>query len=1026
MQASNLITLETKTFAWQIDETGCTRSFTAVGSGQNIVDTTAAPAAFCRLVQGECEIMPAGVAFRGGQLIVDFPGAGPVRLDVEIREQYLVLRVASAPDGCDRLVFLDVPLRPGAAAADEFVACAVSLNLQTRVDGLPGPQSRLAAQCYRRFGLTGAAAVAAAPFHQLRGILKTVVNGAPDLPKSPRGGPWAMDARENFTSYLFGVATEDTVDEWIELCRDFGMDQLHFCGQQGFRYGDYLPEPKSFPNGMAGARKVVDRLHQAGIMAGLHTMSFSIRQNTPYVAPVPDKRLAREASYTLAAPLSAADDTVLLAENTGGLPGEISYHIRRSMTLRIDDELIEFTRVNARPPFGVGGCRRGAWGTRAAPHARGAVAHHLKACWGMFAPDGESTLFNEIAGNIARTVNECGFDMIYLDGLDGIHILGGEEARWHYGGRFAFEVFKRLNRPVIMEMAAFLHHLWFLRSRMGAWDHPIRGYTPFLDHHVRSNAQCARIFLPAHLGWWAPRTARGLDMTTTDIENMAGLACKNETTHVEDVEYLCAQALDSGAGFSLQGLSPQAVRQTPHLKRLAPVFKRYSVARQESGTDVAPDGRNQTGTGLPSDRSDRGEGAPAPTLHTKADMSDRGEGAPAPTLYTKADMSDRGEGAPAPTLYTKADMSDRGEGAPAPKLHTKAYMPAVTVLRHTVTGLDDGSDSWRVQADTAQPAKIRVEALWSVAPFDDGRGMVVADFADPAEFRPGWEVIRILNSGKKYSYPGAAPGMKIWLESAPDAAPAGDARASARLRAERKGAGGFPVSSVSDRLSLLDHGERIYEDRPASWAWLGKKFSPELDLIKCPAIGLWVHGDGSGAVLNVQLAGLDRTQALEDHYVPLDFTGWRYVELVEPEAERFENYAWPYGRCVYDIYRATIQYAQVAGINLWLNHVPANGGAACLLSRIRALPLIRTKINQPVLTINGCKFALPFDLTAGDWVEIGADGMATAFAPDGREIRSAPMPGGPIRLEAGSNDLAFQAQATSGRCRARVTVAGQP
>ncbi|MGI6087872.1 MAG: hypothetical protein ACOYCD_08035 [Kiritimatiellia bacterium] len=933
-----MITLETKTFAWKIDDAGYTRAFTAAGSGENHLDTAAAPQQFCRLALDGREIMPAGTAFRGGQLIVDFPGVGSVSLDTEIRERYLVLRVAAAPDGCDRLLFLDVPLRQGAADADDFVACALSLNLQTRVDALPGPQTRLAAQCYQKFGIVGAAvAVVGCPFAQMREILKQIVNAAPDLPKSPRGGPWAMDARENFTSYLFGVATEETVDEWIELCRDFGMDQLHFCGQQGFRYGDYLPEPKSFPHGMAGARKVVERLHQAGIMAGLHTMSFSIRQNTPYVAPMPDKRLAREAPYTLAAPLTATDKTVLLVENTGGLPEEIGYHIRRSMTLQVDDELIEFTRVNHRAPFGVGGCRRGAWGTRATPHAAGTVAHHLKGCWGMFAPDGESTLFSEIAGNIAHTVNECGFDMIYLDGLDGIHILDGEEARWHYGGRFAFEVFRQLRQPVIMEMAAFLHHLWFLRSRMGAWDYPVRGYTPFMDHHVRSNAQCARIFLPAHLGWWAPRTATALNMTTTDIENMAGLACKNETTHVEDVEYLCAKALESGAGFSLQGITPQTVQQTPLLKRLGTVFKCYSIARQE-------------------------------------------------------------------------------------KRHTKTIISSATVRRHIITGLDDGSDSWRVQADAAQSAKIRVEALWSVAPFDDERGIVVAGFDDTSEFSPGWEVTRILNSGKEYSYPGLAPGIKLWLEFPYDAVPAGDVRASVRLRAECKGEGRFPVSSASDRLSLFDHGERIYEDRPASWGWVGKKFTPELDLTKCPALGLWVHGDGSGAVLNVQFAGLEHTQMLEDHYVPLNFTGWRYVELVEPESDRFEQYAWPYGRCVYDIYRGTLQYAQVAGINLWLNHVPSISGAACLLSQIRALPLVQTKFSQPVLIINGRKLALPFELTAGDWLEIGVDGMATAFAPDGREIQSAPIPGGPIKLAAGVNELAFQAQAASGRRRARVSV----
>ena len=140
-------------------------------------------------------------------------------------------------------------------------------------------------------------------------------------------------------------------------------------------------------------------------------------------------------------------------------------------------------------------------------------------------------------------------------------------------------------------------------------------------------------------------------------------------------------------------------------------------------------------------------------------------------------------------------------------------------------------------------------------------------------------------------------------------------------------------------------------------------------------------------------------------------------------ADRFEQYAWPYGRCVYDIYRTTLPYTQVAGINLWLNDVPANGAAACLLSQIRALPLVKTRLRAPVLKIGGRAIAFPFELSAGDWVEVDLNGTAVHFAPDGREIRSAPMPGGPIRMAAGLNDLAFQAQATSGRCRARVTVA---
>jgi hypothetical protein len=30
-----------------------------------------------------------------------------------------------------------------------------------------------------------------------------------------------------------------------------------------------------------------------------------------------------------------------------------------------------------------------------------------------------------------------------------------------------------------------------------------------------------------------------------------------------------------------------------------------------------------------------------------------------------------------------------------------------------------------------------------------------------------------------------------------------------------------------------------------------------------------------------------------DHYVKIDFTGWKYFELVETESEKFSDYIWP-------------------------------------------------------------------------------------------------------------------------------------
>ena len=55
---------------------------------------------------------------------------------------------------------------------------------------------------------------------------------------------------------------------------------------------------------------------------------------------------------------------------------------------------------------------------------------HLKECFGLFVPDADSTLLSDVAAKTADLFNLGGFDMIYLDALDGEDILGGGENGW--------------------------------------------------------------------------------------------------------------------------------------------------------------------------------------------------------------------------------------------------------------------------------------------------------------------------------------------------------------------------------------------------------------------------------------------------------------------------------------------------------------------------------------------------------------------------------------------------------------------
>ena len=900
-------TLQTEHVQWMIGADGGSRAWIDLRDQRDYCSPSHPPVATVKKAGGYHAATAAEL--KDGLLELQFGDTGVhVVLRATAKPHYVLVEVVSLTgDGVEELTLIDLPLTLTGQPGEPLAACALALNLQTKVNELPQPGGRLRAYCYPRFGFAGAqVALLGCPPDQLREVMQEVVSAADQLPKSPLGGPWALGQPINQGSYLFnfGDMTEEKVEDWIQLAKRLGMTQIDFHGGTSFRFGDCRPNPQTYPRGYDSLKAVLDRLHAAGISAGLHTYAFFIAKDCPWVTPVPDPRLAKDAVFTLAEPLDAAAATVPVVESTAQMSAITGFFVRNSVTLQIDDELITYTGVTKESPFQFTGCRRGACGTAVAAHARGAAVKHLKECFGLFVPDGDSTLLAEVAGKTAEAYNRCGFDMIYLDALDGEDILGGPENGWHYGAKFAFEIFRRLDKPALMEMSTFHHHLWYIRSRYCAWDHPTRSHKRFIDIHLEDNLRNRRMFMPGEFGWWALKSWTG---------------AQGDRTFPDDIEYLMGKCLGLDTGMAMMGIDPGNVDHIPALPILADLIRRYEDLRHS--------------------------GQVPESIKTRLSQ-------------------------PGAEFTLTGDLAGGWQFRPA------------QYARHRVES-GDWSRTWRVDnAFARQPAGIRIEALMSAGPYDAPGNVELAGFGQAEEF--------------------------------PQTSAAGEFRVEFKPSVDQVQAGGASGLYAATNPTATPRG---------AWTRVERSFEPPRDLSQHQALGLWVHGDGQHQVLNLQLRSPPHlSHGIGDHYIPIDFAGWRYFELIEPEGERHADYAWPYGG-IYAIYRESVAYGQVASLGLWYNNLPPGRRAACYLSPIKALPVVSAKLVRPVVTSGGRRVVFPVDIESGCYLECRSADDCRLYGPQGQVLRSV-VPEGEIPwLEPGANELHFDWDASGDvRPRANVTI----
>lgn len=283
----------------------------------------------------------------------------------------------------------------------------------------------------------------------------------------------------------------------------------------------------------------------------------------------------------------------------------------------------------------------------------------------------------------------------------------------------------------------------------------------------------------------------------------------------------------------------------------------------------------------------------------------------------------------------------------------------------------------------ATAAELRVDALYGMENYDSTNAIVVFAAADAAKVKTG-----------------AADGVRARVVPSADA-----------------------VHGPTMRFSAVNDGRSSYGAWAKAESFWGEELKgrsggkPEIHR----AFGVWVKGDGSGAVLDVSPVSF---HSVGVHYIRLDFTGWRYFAFNAREKDIYDSASrlWPYSRELHRTFNDPLEVGSFKGLTFWLHDVPAGGKAEVEISDVHSLPECIETLADAVVTVAGDTFALPFPLRSGDWAEL-ADGRWTRYSLFGEPLTS--VRAAAPRLAAGANGVRFAAVNASGRpVRAEVTLYG--
>ena len=294
--------------------------------------------------------------------------------------------------------------------------------------------------------------------------------------------------------------------------------------------------------------------------------------------------------------------------------------------------------------------------------------------------------------------------------------------------------------------------------------------------------------------------------------------------------------------------------------------------------------------------------------------------------------------------------------------------------KHKIVSLDGPTAEWTVDNEFgAQPLSFRLAVLYTPGAYDDPEKTV--------RFDP--------------------EGVSRECE--------GNAGVSGRIEPD---AGTVPATGEAAFAFNASNAGEVPDD--AAWVCTQEWTMPDgFDPTKLQATGFWLCGDGQGEVLNVQVGRCSQL-------VKIDFTGWKYVELLEADSTEVSRYVWP--PMEYSVYTHYREIGNARACRLWYNNIPAGKTARCLIGPVAALPYREYELKNPTVTVNGSSVSIPVALESGSYVELRRGKCVKYDAKGGPALEFAPEGAVPL-LKIGENRVRVSAESsvpTSARIEATM------